>query len=122
MTDHKVFFVDDDEVTLFLYKRIARKLGVNGVFCENGQQLLDQLKDLPSGLVVLDINMPILNGIQVVEHLRENNMLHQYTVVAMLGSASMDKKSVLKDLGVTHFSEKPLKASYLQELLEPNAT
>ncbi|TXC77042.1 response regulator [Luteibaculum oceani] len=122
MTDHKVFFVDDDEVTLFLYKRIARKLGVEGVFCENGQQLLDQLKEVSSGLIVLDINMPVLNGIQVVEFLKENNLMHDYTVLAMLGSASMDKKTVLKDLGVTHFSEKPLKASYLQELLEPNAT
>ncbi|MGB0165524.1 MAG: response regulator [Luteibaculum sp.] len=117
--DSKVFFVDDDEVTLFLYKRLAKKLDIDSEFCENGQVLLDALESTNSGVIVLDINMPVLNGIEAVKELDKKGTLHQYTVLAMLGTSNMDTvKHQLEEFGISNFIEKPLKESTLRLLLE----
>ena len=116
---NKVFFVDDDEVTLFLYKRLARKVGVEGIFCENGKVFLDKYREENSnGLVILDINMPVLNGLEVLKELDAAGEIAKVAVVAMLGSASKDEiRSQIEGFGVKQFADKHLNETKLYERL-----
>ncbi len=120
MSLKKVFFVDDDEVTLFLYRRLAKKVGVEAVFCENGKEFLEKYGSEDSdALVILDINMPVLNGIEVIKSLKEQNRLSSVAVVAMLGLAGKDSlRNQIVDLGVDVFADKPLNEEKLTALLE----
>ena len=65
-----ILLVDDEkEVTDILFKRLSRR----GYPCRtagNGQEALDSMKDSPSEIVVLDVKMPVMDGLEATEKIR----------------------------------------------------
>jgi DNA-binding response OmpR family regulator len=104
--DASVLVVDDE---LFFREAIGDALSVDGanlVFAETGEEALELAADTLIGVVVLDIRLPDMSGIQVLSRLRE---LRPSLRVIML-SASTDQDLVLDALrlGATDYLAKPL--------------
>ena len=69
----KILFVEDEVDLITIISETLAKLGANFVTANNGEEGLQALKDNPDiQLVVTDINMPILNGIDMIKKIREN--------------------------------------------------
>ena len=69
----KILFVEDEVDLITIISETLSKLGANFVTANNGEEGLQALKDNPDiQLVVTDINMPILNGIDMIKKIREN--------------------------------------------------
>lgn len=81
----KVFVVDDDRIYHFILKNLLNKneIEVNPSFFENGFDALEILKqkitnnDLPD-LILLDINMPIMDGWQFLEEFKKLKINHDF--------------------------------------------
>lgn len=69
----KILLVDDEEGILLLYTEELEDEGFAVTTAMNGDQALDQFKAEPPDLVVLDINMPGTNGIEVLRRMKEIN-------------------------------------------------
>jgi DNA-binding response OmpR family regulator len=69
----KILIVDDEEVILFLYQEELEEEGFAVVTALNGDQALRQFKAEPPDLVILDINMPGMNGIEVLRQMKSLN-------------------------------------------------
>ncbi len=92
-----VFVVDDDKVYHFILKNLLRKnnIEVNSRFFENGQDAIEGLKEnskngttLPD-LILLDINMPVMDGWQFLEEFRKiKGSLNKETVIYMVSSSN----------------------------------
>ena len=67
----KILLVDDEEGIQLLYREEFEEQGYQVISAYNGEEALKKFKADPPDLVVLDINMPGINGIQVLREMKE---------------------------------------------------
>ena len=112
----KVLIVDDDDIVVFLHKTILKKSGLNlnVLSFSNGKEALNYLlknkKDNDQFLVLLDINMPIMNGWEFLEQIKQTSLAERVHVVMVTSSVykkDQDKATSYKN--VIDFLVKPFK-------------
>ena len=108
----KILFADDDLKYSMLLKRFLEAEGYEVTYAGNGRIALEQFPAVKPDLVLLDINMPELNGFEVAEHIRA---LDRNVLLFFLSDRS-DKADRLKgfDLRANDYLAKPF---YPEELL-----
>lgn len=108
----KILFADDDLKYAMLLKRFLETEGHEVTYAGNGRIALEQYSSLQPDLVLLDINMPQLNGFEVARKIREQN---RQVLIFFLSDRS-DKADRLKgfDLHANDYLAKPF---YPEELL-----
>ena len=92
----KIVLVDDHALLRNGLATLVTNLGYCVMYeCSNGQQLIDKIdkKDLPD-LILMDINMPIMDGFATAQWIRENLPLSKVLVLSMFD----DEKSIIKML------------------------
>ncbi|WP_341225088.1 response regulator transcription factor [uncultured Arcticibacterium sp.] len=107
-----IFLIEDDELLL---KTVEYKLKKNGFSVEtakNGYDAIEYLKVNKPDLIVTDIMMPFINGLEIVSHVR--NVLKSNTPIIVLSSAGLEK-TVLEafELGADDFITKPFSPNEL---------
>lgn len=114
MTKEHIIFVDDDEedhLILFEYFRdVGKEQQVK--FIKNGQEALRYLDDIPDDaqlprLIVLDLNMPILNGTQTLLLIKKNARLKNIPVVIFSTSENENEKRKCLSMGANEYLVKP---------------
>ncbi len=68
----KILVVDDEEAVRNLLQRILEEVGYDVVTAANGQEALDKVSQLNAGVVLLDIKMPGMSGIEVLQQITTN--------------------------------------------------
>ena len=108
----KILFADDDLKYSLLLKRFLEKEGYEVTYTGNGTMALEQFPIVKPDLVLLDINMPGLNGFQVAEKIRETD---RHVLIFFLSDRS-DKSDRLKGFSLkgNDYLSKPF---YPEELL-----
>lgn len=117
MTEAAILFVDDDAKLLKGLRRMLRGESKRWDmrFAESGEEALDQLRQRPADVVVSDIRMPGMDGIELMERVLEQ---HPDTVrIAMSGFSSADLSS-LSALTVHRFLSKPCGREDLVRVIE----
>lgn len=120
-----VFLVDDNEVDLFVQKRFIemKKFAGNVVTFSSPSKALEVLTNNPGhvpGILFLDLNMPMLNGFEFLERVRESSeeLFNRLRVVVLTSSNSqMDRERAFSFSNVIRFIPKPLTAQGLDELM-----
>lgn len=105
-----ILLVDDDESIQLLYREELKEAGYKVVSVYNGSEALDIFKEVSPDLVILDIQMPGLNGIEV---LRQIKMVDS-SMPVILNSAYQEFK---QDLGAWASDEYVVKSSDIGELM-----
>ena len=111
-TPLKILFADDDLKYSLLLKRFLEKEGYDVAYTGNGMMAFEQFPVVKPDLVLLDINMPGLNGFEVAEKIREND---RHVLIFFLSDRS-DKTDRLKGFSLkgNDYLAKPF---YPEELL-----
>jgi len=106
-TPARVLAVDDNPTNRVKLKAMLAKEGHHATLAENGQQALDLLRDQQFDLVLLDIAMPVLDGYQVLEQMRNDPALRFVPVIVV--SASEEMESVVRCvlMGAEDYLHKP---------------
>lgn len=118
--------IDDDDINIFIIRKIAEKTGYDIEICakHNGQLAIDYIKELADArqplpqLILIDINMPILNGwefIEAFEALNLNVDNDMYMLSSSVYENDIEKAKSYKS--VKGFISKPLSIDRLKELL-----
>jgi len=102
----KVFFIEDDPLIIRMYERILRLNKFEFMISTNGE---DGLKTLREGkffpdIILLDIMMPHMNGLQVIEELKKDEKLSDIPIVVLTNlSAGEESRQKALDLGAELF-------------------
>jgi CheY-like chemotaxis protein len=126
---HSVLLVDDDPTTNFLNKLLLTTMQVSEqIFvAENGEQALRALTQYctPAAvtcpqLILLDMNMPVLNGLAFLEVFAQLPLVQQHPIIIILLTSSLHPKDMLRvqKLPVAGFLDKPLTKEKVTALLE----
>ncbi len=101
----KALVVDDDQSTRIAIRNILEKVKIDVDEAENGEEALQILKKKDYNVVLLDIHMPKLDGLQVMSILKKRNQ----SVPVIVVSAYLSKENIAKlsQLGVKDFLSKP---------------
>lgn len=118
-----MILVDDDAVVLFLHKMLLERSSLpspSGVF-KNGKEALDFISRKKSFtipcLVLLDINMPIMNGWEFLEAVQKEQFQDKIYVAMVTSSInSHDANNALKYPQVIEYIEKPLRKEAFESL------
>ncbi len=116
----KVIFVDDEPDTEFLFKSFFRKElkdgGLDFTFKENGRHAMDHILDVGGvDLVVTDINMPIMSGVELIEELERKRI--DCDVVIMTAYDNIEQRKFASLHHVKHYFSKPLNLENFKEWL-----
>lgn len=114
--------VEDGAFTRFMMKKIINTLDIDVDVAENGQQGCDQLKKNPHdyGLVLMDIHMPVLSGIDATRIIRAdpNDPPRNVVILAVTADERYHDKAVVSENGMDGFIAKPITPSELLGLVD----
>ena len=92
---YKILAVDDEPQVVLVIKRVLEQEGYVVTTSNDGYEALDTVDSSPPDLVILDINMPGINGYKVLEKIRE-----QHDIPVIMLSANQDVSSIGSSIGL----------------------
>lgn len=113
----KLMIVDDEEtLTYSLYQSfILAKQNYEVVTASSGEEASEKLKTAEFDLVITDISMPGMSGLELLAWIREN--YPDTAVVVMTAYGSEDKKEEAISLGARNYIEKPFEIKEIKQLV-----
>jgi YesN/AraC family two-component response regulator len=100
-----LLFVEDEEDLLEIIGDTLTKLDANFKTAKNGQEALDIVSKNKIDIVVTDINMPVMNGLELIENLREK--YPDIPVIIMSAHTETEYIKKAESLGVKEYLIKP---------------
>ncbi len=115
----KVLVAEDNTNNQLLIRIILEKFGLNVQIVENGKLALEKVKEEIFDLIFLDINMPVMDGIEAIKHIRlYEDMINKHTPVVSLTANSIkgDREKYLEK-GMDNYLSKPINNDELLKIL-----
>lgn len=108
---HHVFIADDDEDDQLLFQEVIKELPylVHLSMARNGEETLKLLESMPRlpDLIFLDLNMPVINGLECLHEMKENPKLMLLPVVIFSTSSFPGNINKVYELGAHLYIKKP---------------
>jgi signal transduction histidine kinase len=108
--------VDDNKSNCFVLEQMLKIKGIKSEFAHNGKICIEKIDAKDYNLIIMDKNMPVMNGIEATKILRSKNVT--VPIIALTGISSTDEKQLLIDAGINEIFIKPLDIKLFDKLLE----
>jgi DNA-binding NtrC family response regulator len=109
----RILVVDDDENILFAFREVFKKDNINSLEAANAQSALDIIQNEQPEIVFLDINMPNMSGLELLNIIREKN--YTVPVIIMTGQGTMQTAIQSMKAGAFQYILKPISVSIIRE-------
>jgi two-component system chemotaxis response regulator CheY len=117
----QILIVDDSPAMRTFIRRVVRLSGidVDRYFeAANGAEALEQLATNPVDAVLTDINMPVMNGEELVRRMRAAGPTQSIPVIVISTDATVNRIHTMQALGATGYLEKPFGPEQLRNELD----
>ena len=113
----RILIIEDNEQNLYLVTFLLEKHGYEVVAARNGPDGIRLAEEIKPALILLDIQLPDMDGFEVLDRLREKSILSRVPIVAVTSHAMAgDRESIMK-AGCTGYIKKPINPdTFLTEL------
>ncbi|MBX2842152.1 MAG: response regulator [Flammeovirgaceae bacterium] len=107
----RILVVDDDNFNILLSKTILNKWGTNATYLLGSSNALEVIKENDFDLILTDIQMPEISGLDITKFLREQSDINKAStpVIAFTANVMKDDLEQYKTVGVTDYLLKPIK-------------
>ena len=112
-----ILLADDNRINQKVALKMLDRLGCRVDVVGNGQEALHACQMIPYDIVLMDIMMPELDGIEATLLIRKATDLHQPIIVALTANALEEDRKRCFDAGMNDYLSKPIKAEQLEETL-----
>ncbi len=119
-TNKKILLVEDNKANQMFMKVILKKLNLNFDIASDGVEAVEKFKTNTYNLILMDENMPNMNGIEATKRIREyekeNNLTHT-PIVALTANALKGDRERFMAIGMNEYLTKPLNKEKLSKIL-----
>jgi signal transduction histidine kinase/ActR/RegA family two-component response regulator len=117
LVNFRVLLVDDDEMNRYFGGKLLKTCGVQTDVAKNGQDALEKLKANHIDLVLMDVNMPEMDGYEATQHIRNDPSLSQLPVIALTAHAMTSIREKCLSSGMNDFITKPFELEALESII-----
>lgn len=110
----KILVIDDDDKILFAFREVFKKEGYSTILSNNSNEALEKVKSENPTIVFLDITMPILSGLEVLDLIKHQNPL--LPVIIITGYGTMQTAIEAMRNGAFEYLTKPLDVEKIREV------
>jgi len=114
----KILVVDDDPTILTIAEMILRNADYDVICAKSGLECLAHLTQNPPDLLLLDIIMPFMDGLETLRRVRNELHMTELPVILLTGESDLNTVKAAKGLGATDYILKPIKQDLLLSKLE----
>jgi len=117
---NKILIVDDSQLIHSMYRLVLNRYkNCKIVDAMNGLEALDALsRENDFNIILLDINMPVMNGLQFMEKIKNENIYKHIPIIVISTEGKEEDTLRALQLGATGYVVKPFKPHMLYELIE----
>ncbi len=108
MDQKTVLYIEDNPHNRRLVRRTLERRGYTLIEATDGQAGLDMVRELKPPLVLLDIGLPVMDGIEVVKHIKADGELQSTPVIALTASAMRGDRERFLSAGCDDYLSKPI--------------
>lgn len=113
----KILVVDDEEGIVDLLDEHLSDEGFDVISANNGASALAKIYQEKPDIVLLDLNIPELNGYEVLRELRQATTTKNLPVILLTGVSPTEGEKVAVELGANHYVTKPCKLASLRAVI-----
>lgn len=114
-----ILVVDDDELNRRMMQLLLKREGYTTDFATNGQEALDAVKSGSYDIVLMDLQMPVMDGVEASRRIREWEAgKHRTFIVALTASFMPEKGRELFEVGIDNYLSKPFEVDHLRNILQ----
>jgi chemosensory pili system protein ChpA (sensor histidine kinase/response regulator) len=116
--ERRVLLVDDSVSVRRFVRQMLERAGLEVVTAADGEEALERLRDIRVDAVVTDLEMPKVNGYELIRDLRRRPATRTVPIVVLTTRAGDKHLDVARRLGVTHYVTKPVEEQSFVRLVE----
>jgi CheY-like chemotaxis protein len=113
-----ILVVEDNQTNLEMIKYLLGIHNHNISVARNGKEAISQAQLTKPELILMDIRMPIMNGLVATKKIRELSNFHNLPIIALTASAGEDSRDECLAAGCTDHISKPIQLSELSDMLK----
>lgn len=117
MSDYTIFSIDDDESARVLFEIMLKRSGYNVVQAIDADDALEQLENLVPDLIMTDIQLPGMDGLELTRILRARDAFDKTPIIVLSAFQSDTMIQDALDAGADEFFKKPLQMAGLSDTL-----
>ena len=121
LSDFKILLAEDNLVNQKVAKRVLTHLGYEADIVSNGLEAIRAIADKSYDLILMDIQMPEMDGLETTRYIRKQELelqLPPIVIVAMTANATDDHQNICHDAGMSDYIGKPIQIDKLKSTLQ----
>jgi len=118
LEERRILVAEDNQTNLDLILEILSIHNHQVSVAKNGQEVLNLIQTVNPELIIMDIRMPVINGLEATRKLRQMLEFKTTPIIALTASAGKEAKQLCLDAGCTDYLAKPIQIKELLDMLE----
>ncbi len=112
-----LFLIDDEDIWLETMQTVLNGETYNVITADSGIKALDKLAKVKPDLILSDVRMPVMNGFELFDKIKNNPKLKTIPFVFMSSLDDYDARRVAKCLGATDYITKPFDTEEIKRVV-----
>lgn len=112
-----ILVVEDTPMNAMITCSFLKSLGHNSEVAENGQIALDKLAHSRFDLILMDVHMPVMDGIEATKHIRVKKSEKSLPIIGVTAEAFADRHNYMKKMGMNDIITKPFTKDQLKKVM-----
>lgn len=114
----KILLAEDNDLNLQLMTLMFEKLGYELEIAKNGKEVLEKIKEQPFDLILMDVQMPVMNGLEATKSIRSESFGEGIYIIGLSANVYDEDRRKAIDSGMDDYLTKPIRMMILAQKLE----
>ena len=114
----KVLIVEDNELNMKLFHDLLEAHGIDTVETNNGKNVLELAREHSPDLILMDIQLPEVSGLEITKWLKDDEELKSIPVVAVTAFAMKGDEQKIREGGCEDYISKPISVAHFIEVVQ----
>jgi two-component system cell cycle response regulator DivK len=115
---HRIFIAEDDKGSMALFKGVLNVLPEVKLITEkNGKSALRRIKKVRPDIIILDLQLPEVSGIEICKQLRKEEDFQETPIIAVTAITMSDNKETVLSAGFDKYITKPIRVKEFRKMI-----